>query len=261
MKPSRHRCGSALAALFALAIAVTLCSNPRPAAAEIEVVFLDPDANLTNIARLRAKMTRFLRTIDASARFKTFAKLSDLRRYLKTNRIDFALISAEVSSQLDFDMLHVLTPVRGGSTNYHKVLVVRRGTTANDIKVVATTSSVAEVTAIELPGRSPSAARLRVLRVSKGFDALLGMTFNRADAAYVTPETVAELERVDKKLAANLREIYRSPPIPNPRLFAVTKNVDAATRNKVSRAFKRMHRTPAGRAVLAILDYTGWSNP
>ena len=243
-----------------LAVAITLALCPRPAVADLEVVFLDPDANLANLARLRAKMTTFLRTIDERAKFKTFAKLTDLRRYLETNQIDLALISDDVAGKLDLDLDHVITPLRKGSTSYHKVLVVRRGTTASDIKVVATTSTAAEVTAIDLPGRGANAPRLRVLRVSKGFDALLGMTFNRADAAYVTPETVAELERVDKNLAANLHEIYRSPPIPNPRLYAVTKNVDAPTRSKVARAFQRMHRTPVGRAVLAILDYTGWSN-
>lgn len=244
-----------------LLLAVGLCVAPRPAAAELEVVFIDPDANLANLARLRAKMSAFLRTIDKEASFKTFAKLADLKRYLETHQVQFVLAAGDLAARLDLELRPIATPLRNGSATYRKVLVTRKGTDPSAIQVVATTSSPDEVTALPVPGRAADAPRLRVLRVSKGFDALLGMLFNRADAAYVTPETVAELERVDPKLAANLDEIYRSPPIPNPQLHVVKNKVSPATAREVAAAFQEMHRTPVGRAVLHILDYTGWSSP
>ena len=244
-----------------LLLALTILLAPQPARADFELLFLDPDANLANIARLRSKMTGFLRTIDEGARFKAFAKLADLERYLATHKVQFVIVGSSVASKLGLELRPVSAPLRRGQTTYHKVLVVKKGMTPAAIKVVATASSPSEVMAIDLPGRGDGAAKLRVLRVSKGFDALLGMTFNRADAAYVTPETVVELERVDKELAASLQEIYRSPPIPNPRLHAVGANVDPATTRAVVTAFNQMHKTPVGRAVLAILDYTGWSEP
>jgi hypothetical protein len=62
---------------LATVLAVAVVSVARPARAELEVVMLDPDANLSNLARLRKAMLGFLRTIDPAARFTTFTKRAD----------------------------------------------------------------------------------------------------------------------------------------------------------------------------------------
>ncbi len=248
----------ALAVAFALAVA----SSPRPAAADLEVVMLDPDANLSNVGRLRKAMLAFLRTIDPAARFTTFTKSADLAKHLENHTVHFAIVRDRERAELSkVKLAAVLVPVRGRAATYVKVLLVRRGTNASDISVVATTSPPADVRDIEIPGRKSDAPKLRVLRVSKGFDALLGMAFERADAAYVTPETVAALRRADPKLAGTLVELYRSPPIPNPPLYAVVGNVDDERIAVVKAAFAAMSSSSAGRAVLALLTYTGWREP
>jgi len=206
-------------------------------------------------------MLRFLRSIDSTARFKAFAKLADLKRHLDRNKVHFVIVSQSAKSKLGSKLRAVATPRRGVTATYEKVLVVKKGTNPAAIKVVATTSPRAEIAAIELSGRSTTATAMRVLRVSKGFDALLGMAFNRADAAYVTPATVAALTEVDKKLASSLHEIYRSPPIPNPQLFTVEPHaIDSQIRDVVG-AFEKMHESKIGRSALKILDYTSWSKP
>jgi len=233
----------------------------RPAQADLEIAFYDPDANLANIARLRAKMSAFLRDIDPKARFIAFAKLGDLKRHLAHNEVDFVIVSHSARTALRLDLREVAKPLRSGKDTYQKVLVVKKGTNAADINVVATTSDRAEIAAIRLEGRDPGARAMRVLQVSKGFDALLGMAFNRADAAYVTPATVDALTKVDKKLASSLLVIYRSAPIPNPRLYAVKSNATASQIDRVADAFKNMNRSKLGKPALEILDYTSWSAP
>ncbi len=233
----------------------------RPARADLEMVFYDPDANLANIARLRAKMSAFLRSIDGDARFIAFAKLADLKRHLSKNDVHFVIVSHSARPALRLDLREVAKPLRNKDDTYKKVLVVKRPTTAADIKVVATTSSRAEIEAIDLSERPASAGKIRVLRVSKGFDALLGMAFGRADAAYVTPATVEALKTVDESLWRSLNVIYESAPIPNPRLYAVVPNTDANQISRVVAAFKEMNRSRLGKPALEILDYSSWSVP
>lgn len=225
------------------------------------MVFYDPDANLANIARLRTKMSAFLRGIDSDARFIAFAKFSDLERHLAKNTVHFVIVSHSARSRLRLELREVAKPLRGKSDTYNKVLVVKPPTTAADIKVVATTSTRAEIAAIELEGRPRAARQMRVLQVSKGFDALLGMAFDRADAAYVTPATKDALAKVDESLGRSLKVIHTSAPIPNPRLYAVVPNTNAYQIRRVVAAFKEMNRSSLGKPALEILDYTSWSEP
>lgn len=241
----------------ALALALLLAS--ARAAAASEVALFDPDANLANVAELRAALGSFLRAVDEEARFQPFGKAADLRKHMTETRVSFLLLNTLYAAELaEFRLKPVLIPLRDGGTTYHKVLLVRRGTDPRAIRVVATTSPPSEVAAIAVKGRSLDKAL--VLRVSKGLDAVLGMAFNRADAAYVTPETVEALRRVDAELAASLEEIYRSPAIPNPQLYVVG-DVPAALVKKMVEAFQRMDRTPGGQKVLRMLNYTGWRVP
>jgi len=221
----------------------------------------DPDANLVNVVRLRTTMTSFLRTVDAGATFIAFTRLADLQRHLETHRVQFLIVAPATAAALDLRVRPLLVPARGDDVTHRKILLVRAGTRAADIKVVATTAAADEVEALVVPGRPAGGRPLRVLRVSKSFDSLLGLAFHRADAAYVTPETFAELARVDATVADGLREIYRSPPIPNAPLVAVVPDVDDAMIRRVSDAFATMDRTEAGRAVLRLLDYTRWRAP
>lgn len=250
----------AIRALVQVAVAAWLLAAPAVARADLEVAMYDPDANLANVGRLRTTMTSFLRTIDRDARFTAFTRLADLRRHLQDRRVDFLIIAPEAASELGLELRTVMVPIRGDSADHHRVLLVRKGTRGDDIKIVATTGSSREVEAIAIPGRSRGARKPRVLRVTKGFDALLGLTFQRADAAYVTPETLAELARVDRALAEGLVEIYRSPPIPNAPLAVVTR-VDRAVIERMAAAFAAMDKSETGRATLKLLDYSGWREP
>jgi hypothetical protein len=141
------------------------------------------------------------------------------------------------------------------------VLLVRTGHKPCAIRVIASTSTQAEINAIEVNGRRLGESKVLVMHVSKGIDAVLGMAFNRADAAYVTPETVAQLAVVDKDLAGSLEELYRSAPIGNPLLYVVPGTTSADLVTKVVDAFIGMSGSASGRAVLRILGYTGWRAP
>jgi phosphonate ABC transporter substrate-binding protein len=245
--------------LRARAAALALLLLSTRVAASPDVALFDPDANLANVAQLRSVVGSFLRTIDDGARFLPFGKPEDLRKYMGETGVEFVLLNTLYAAELgNFRLRPVLIPLREGDTTYHKVLLVRRGTDLAEIKVVATTSPPAEVEAISVRGRGLQ--KVLVLRVSKGIDALLGMAFDRADAAYVTPETVSALASVDPDLAASLAELYRSPAIPNPQLYVVG-DVPAGLVRKVVEAFRAMDRTEAGRAVLRTLNYTGWRTP
>jgi ABC-type phosphate/phosphonate transport system substrate-binding protein len=76
----------------------------------------------------------------------------------------------------------------------------------------------------------------------------------------VTPETLAELAKVDHTLAEGLVELYRSPPIPNAPLVA-TGEVSTSVIDRVIAAFAAMDKDRTGRATLRLLDYSGWSAP
>jgi hypothetical protein len=230
---------------------------PRLARADLEVVMFDPDANLGG---LRSPMTSFLRTIDPSARFTPFTRLADLERHLEDRRVDLLIIAPETAARLGLQVTPLMLPMRGADITHHKVLLVRRGTRADDVRIIASTAAPAEVTALPIPGRSRSARKLRALRVTKGFDALLGLAFQRVDAAYVTPETLRELAKVDRTLAEGLAELYRSPPIPNAPLVA-TRNLPPDVLQRISAAFAAMDQSRTGRAALQLLDYTGWRAP
>jgi hypothetical protein len=244
--------------LSRVALALLLLVSSRAAAAP-DVALFDPDANLANVAQLRSVVGMFLRTIDDGARFLPFSKAADLRKYMAETHVEFVLLNTLYARELgDFRLRPVLIPLREGEATYHKVLLVRRGTDPAAVRVVATTSAPSEVAAISVRGRSFD--KVLTLRVSKGIDALLGMAFNRADAAYVTPEAVSALAAVDPELAASLAEIYRSPAIPNPQLYVVG-DVPPPLVRKVVDAFKAMDRSDAGRAVLRTLNYTGWRVP
>ena len=242
-----------------LRVVAALLLVVRVAAAQPEVAMFDPDANLANVARLRTTMTSLLRMIDPRARFIPFTRLADLERHLANNHVQFLIIDPVTAARLGLRVRPILVPARGEDTTHRKILLVRTGTRVSDLKVVATTASPDEVQALDIPGRGTRP--LRVLRVTKSFDALLGLAFQRADAAYVTPETFAELARVESTIASGLREIYRSPPIPNAPLVAVTAEVDEVMIKRVTDLFATMDRTDTGRSVLRLLDYTGWRAP
>ncbi len=247
-------------ALVQVVVAAWLLTAPRVARADLDVAMFDPDANLANVGQLRTTMTAFLRTIDPDARFIAFTRLADLRRHLLDRRLDLVIIAPETARELGLEVRVVMVPLRGLASTHHKVLLVRKGTRAVDIKVVATTSSPAAVQGLPLARSLRAPRKPRVLRVTKGFDALLGLTFQRADAAYVTPATLAELARVDRALADGLVELYRSAPIPNAPLCA-TGEVGARDLARVVAGFATMDQSRTGRATLRLLDYTSWRAP
>jgi hypothetical protein len=246
---------------LACALLIGLCAlAPRPATA-LEIALYDPDANLADAAKLRSVIGAFVRTIAAGAGFQPFRRIRDLERHLSERRVEFVLLNSKFVGRLaHLGLRPVLVPLRDGKASYHKVLVVRRGTDPAAIRVVATTSSTDEVHAIALGDATLGEQRVLVLNVSKGIDAVLGMAFRRADAAYVTPDTLAQLARVDAELAASLLEIYRSPPIPNPMLYVVGKVPDDVVARVVG-AFTAMNQTPGGRAALEVLGFSGWRAP
>lgn len=240
-----------------LVAVVALCLAARASATEL--CLFDPDANLASVAELRSAFGSFLRGVDDGTIFQAFGKAADLAKHLEETRVSFLIASASAAADLEKHHLRpLLVPLRRGEPGYHKVLLVRRGTDPRAIRTVATTSPPAEVAAITVKG--VSLAKTPALRVSKGIDAVLAIAFDRADAAYVTPETLEALAKVDAKLAESLEEIHRSPPIPNPRLYAVA-DVPAEVVDKLVKAFLEMDRTPAGQRLLKALNYSGWRAP
>jgi hypothetical protein len=239
------------------ALLVVLLAAARAEATEL--CLHDPDASLASVAELRSAFGAFLRSASDETRFQAFGKIADLARHMDESRVSFVIVGAAHAAELARHRLRaVLVPLRRGEPAYHKVLLVRRGTDPRAIRTVATTSPPAEVAAITVRGHS--LAKTPALRVSKGIDAVLAMAFDRADAAYVTPETLEALAKVDAPLAASLEEIHRSPPIPNPQLYVVG-DVPAPIVERMIAAFRAMDRTPPGRKVLRALNYDGWRSP
>lgn len=232
------------------------------AAGATDIALLDPDANLASLRQLRAQVADFLRGVHPALELQPFVKAADLERFVAERPVPFAILAEDAAEPWrGRGARPLLIALRGGRPTYTKVLVVRRGTTLREGSVIASTATVAQVRAIPAKGPLAAVARARVLRVSKEIDALLGMTFGRADAAYVTPETLAQLGRFDPDLAASLEEIHRSQPIKNAQLYALAKDAPQDLEKQLVEAFLRMDRTPSGRAALQALGYSGWRLP
>jgi len=231
--------------------------------------FYNPDANLKDISLLKARVSNYLKKMNADVDFQPFVKFEVMEQQIEAKRPSFLVISSWYYPVLaqKYPLRLLLIPQKNGQRSYKKVLV-----TLEDIqelkdlsgKTLATTplgENTSELlTANFFRNALVDMERIKVITVPKDLDALLAVSYKRVSSAIVVPENINVLKAVNPAVE-KIKIIYTSPEILHPPLVALKDYATAEEIEKVKSIFLAMSENPEGKDVLNLLNYDRWTLP
>jgi ABC-type phosphate/phosphonate transport system substrate-binding protein len=233
------------------------------------IFFYNPDASLKDVSILKARVSQYLKKMNANMDFQPFIKFDTMKEQIEIKKPSFLIISSWYYSTLTqkYSLRPLLIPQKEGQKSYRKVLV-----TLEDIrelkelngKTLATTplgeNTSRLLTTNFFQTNLLDVASLKVITVPKDLDALLAVSYKRVSSAIVVPENIQVLKAVNP-VVEKIKIIYTSPEILHPPLVALVDYMSPGEIEKVQSIFLAMPENLEGQQVLNLLNYDGWVVP
>ena len=230
-----------LAIVLGLFASVWVNDAPVHAQRPVTIYFYSAESNINNFSSLKTEFDRYL-AMQGAFRFQPFSDRATFEKSIGAEREGvFVLSSWHFRNLRDrVPMEALLVGVSKNQSERRLMLSVRKSITAlNQLQNATVASAVSdEYTQSLLRQMMPGVGRgsepgPKVLVVPKDIDALMAVGFGIADAAVATEDGLAQLTKVNPKLAGSLHTLATSERVLLP-VVAVPRGVGEAVRNLVA---------------------------
>ena len=238
--------------------------SPDKSEAKKTVMFFDPDANLTNIVKVKGALQRYLRKIDPKTKFQPITKYKTFQRLIKRKKPDLLIISSHYykAHAESLSLKPVFIAEKQGKLSYSKILLTKSEASKGSvsIKSIATTSTRDYVKSLDFKKANIKAANLSVIQVTKDIDALLALSYGQVESALLVPDSLEYLKAANPESVKGMKKVFNTPKTINPVLCVVGDNKDSEMKAFLD-AFKNISNDKDGKAFMNFLGYSKWITP
>lgn len=234
-------------------------------AAAVDIYYFSPDSPQRNLGGLKREMETFFDRVDFSANFQPFAHYVDFDQTVRSNLPSFLLLPAWYYSLYGekLGLCPLMSPLDGGSTTYHKILLVRKNSpitmaTIRNQSLAMTTMGPADestLNTILFGDYGLDSHNLDIVTVPKDADALFALALGHVDMALVGKRSIEQIGDLNPKILQAVQPLAESAPIPGPILCYAKGRVEGAV---IERLKGLLQEKLAGVNVLEILQIDGW---
>ncbi len=249
-----------------VAVLVVLVGGAFPGrAAAVDIYYFSPDSPQRNLGGLKREMERFFGQADFAANFQPFAHYIDFDQTVREKHPPFLFLPAWYYRLYGekLGLRPLLTPLRGGSSSYRKVLLVRKGegiamNTLANLSMAMTTMGPDDrrtLNSILFAAHGADANKLNIVTVPKDADALLALALGHVDLALVGKQSMELIGSINPKILQAVEPMAESAPIPGPIFCYVPSRVNMEVVEQMKQLLQRQQH---GLNVLEILQIDGW---
>ncbi|MFC1512986.1 phosphate/phosphite/phosphonate ABC transporter substrate-binding protein [Thermodesulfobacteriota bacterium] len=261
-----RRCTQKYLRCFVVALLLVGLTTVCPAvAAAVDIYYFSPDSPQRNLGGLKREMETFFDHVQFTATFQPFAHFVDFDQTVRKKLPSFLLLPAWYY-QLNGEKLGLrplLSPLAGGATTYHKILLVRKASpitmaTIRNQSLAMTTMGPADESTLNTILFAPHGVDshdLNIVTVPKDTDALFALALGHVDMALVGKRSIEQIGELNPKIMQAVQPLAESAPIPGPILCYAKGRVARAI---VEQLKGLLQKKPNGTNVLEILQIDGW---
>lgn len=233
------------------------------------IFFYNSEININNFISIKAIFDKYLSKFG-SFHFQPFDDRKIFEKtFRKTNYpIVMVMSSWHFQSLTKESPLHpILIASRNGKQFFNKILSAKKPINSiKDLsgKVLATAGSVEHSRNLlrEMFGKDKMdiISTIKILIVPKDIDALLAVSYNVANAALTTADSLKLIEKINPRLKKEMTALVTSADILRP--VAVIKKTDMMLESleEIVQIMKEMKTNENGRESLSTLSIDGWSD-